>query len=55
MDDPAETGAGGVKHALAETVMRRSDEAGIGFPYPRTELVGSLGVNQIGRDATADD
>ncbi|TKX59623.1 mechanosensitive ion channel family protein [Halorubrum sp. SS7] len=53
--DPAETGAGGVKHALTETVMRRFDEADIGFPYPHTELVGSLDVNQIGRDATADD
>jgi small-conductance mechanosensitive channel len=53
--DPAETGAGGVKHALTENVMHRFDEAGIGFPYPHTELVGSLDVTQVGRGATADD
>jgi small-conductance mechanosensitive channel len=53
--DPAETGAGGVKHALTETVMHRFDEADIGFPYPHTELVGSLDVNQVGQGAMADD
>jgi small-conductance mechanosensitive channel len=53
--NPRETGAGGVKHKLTENVMDRFDEAGIGFPYPHTELVGELDVNQTDTSAVADD
>jgi small-conductance mechanosensitive channel len=53
--NPQETGAGGVKHKFTETVMDRFDEADIGFPYPHTEVVGSLDVNQVEPSAVADD
>ena len=53
--DPVETGAGGVKHELIERVMHRFDEAEIGFPYPHTELVGSLDVHRTEQGAVADD
>ncbi|MDS0258104.1 mechanosensitive ion channel family protein [Haloarcula sp. S1CR25-12] len=53
--NPQETGAGGVKHQLTESVMDRFDEADIGFPYPHTEVVGSLDVNQTETSAVADD
>ena len=53
--DPQETGAGGVKHKLTENVMDRFDEADIGFPYPHTEVVGNLNVNQTDGGAVADD
>ncbi|MBX0285900.1 mechanosensitive ion channel family protein [Haloarcula salinisoli] len=53
--NPQETGAGGVKHKFTETVMDRFDEADIGFPYPHTEVVGSLDVNQTESSAVADD
>ncbi|GAB7093214.1 mechanosensitive ion channel [Halolamina litorea] len=53
--NPKETGAGGVIHELTEKVKGRFDEAGIGFPYPHTELVGSLSVEQPDRSALADD
>jgi len=53
--NPQETGAGGVKHKLTENVMDRFDEADIGFPYPHTEVVGSLDVNQTEPSAVADD
>lgn len=43
--NPQETGAGGVKHTLGEAVKTRFDEAGIGMPYPHTEIVGSLSVD----------
>ena len=43
--DPAETGAGGVKHKLVENVKRRFDAEGIGMPYPYTELTGEINVN----------
>ena len=43
--DPAETGAGGVKHTLVENVKRRFDAEGIGMPYPYTELTGEIDVN----------
>jgi len=48
--DPAETGAGGVKHKLVENVKRRFDAEGIGMPYPYTELTGEIDVNS--RDIT---
>ena len=53
--NPQETGAGGVKHKLTENVMDRFDEADIGFPYPHTEVVGELDVNQTDASAVADD
>jgi len=53
--NPKETGAGGVKHKFTESVMERFDDAGIGFPYPHTEIVGSLDVNQTEASAVADD
>jgi len=53
--DPQETGAGGVKHKFTETVMERFDEADIGFPYPHTQVVGELDVNQTEASAVADD
>ncbi|MFC6755960.1 MULTISPECIES: mechanosensitive ion channel family protein [Haloarcula] len=53
--NPRETGAGGVKHKFTETVMDRFDDAGIGFPYPHTEVVGSLDVQQTEASAVADD
>ncbi|WP_240625301.1 mechanosensitive ion channel family protein [Halonotius pteroides] len=43
--DPAETGAGGVKHTLVENVKRRFDAEGIGMPYPYTELTGEIDIN----------
>lgn len=43
--DPAETGAGGVKHELVENVKHRFDAEGIGMPYPYTELTGEINVN----------
>ena len=43
--NPAETGAGGVKHTLVENVKRRFDVEGIGMPYPYTELTGEIDVN----------
>jgi Small-conductance mechanosensitive channel len=43
--DPAETGAGGVKHELVENVKRRFDAEEIGMPYPYTELTGEINVN----------
>jgi small-conductance mechanosensitive channel len=52
--NPQETGAGGIKHKLNENVMARFDEADIGFPYPHTEIVGSLDVNRTD-GAPADD
>jgi small-conductance mechanosensitive channel len=52
--DPQQTGAGGVKHKLNENVMERFNEADIGFPYPHTEVVGSLDVNRTD-GAPADD
>ncbi|MFC7042002.1 mechanosensitive ion channel family protein [Halonotius sp. GCM10025705] len=48
--DPAQTGAGGVKHKLVENVKRRFDAEGIGMPYPYTELTGEIDVNS--RDIT---
>jgi small-conductance mechanosensitive channel len=54
--DPAETGAGGVKHKLVENVKRRFDAEGIGMPYPYTELTGEIDVNSRDVDAApADD
>ena len=53
--NPQETGAGGVKHKFTETVMDRFDEADIGFPYPHTQVVGELDVNQHDAGAVADD
>lgn len=53
--NPQETGAGGVKHKFTETVRERFNEADIGFPYPHTEVVGSLDVNQTDASAVADD
>ena len=55
--DPAETGAGGVKHTLVENVKRRFDEEGIGMPYPYTELTGEIDINSrdITNAAPADD
>jgi len=53
--NPKETGAGGVQHKFTESVMERFDDAGIGFPYPHTEIVGSLDVNQTEASAVADD
>jgi len=53
--NPQETGAGGVKHKFTETVMDRFDEADIGFPYPHTEVVGSLDVTQTETSAVAND
>ncbi|WP_262176037.1 mechanosensitive ion channel family protein [Haloarcula laminariae] len=53
--NPQETGAGGVKHKLTESVMDRFDEADIGFPYPHTQVVGELDVNQRDAGAVADD
>ena len=52
--NPQETGAGGIKHALNENIMARFDEADIGFPYPHTEIVGSLDVDRTDA-ASADD
>jgi small-conductance mechanosensitive channel len=52
--NPQETGAGGVKHKFTETVLDRFDEAGIGFPYPHTEIVGSLDVHQTEWTAIGD-
>jgi small-conductance mechanosensitive channel len=52
--NPQETGAGGVKHRLTETVKERFDEEGIGFPYNYTEITGSLDVNRS-EGAQADD
>jgi small-conductance mechanosensitive channel len=43
--NPAETGAGGVKHKLIEGVKNSFDDNGIGMPYPYTELVGEISVN----------
>jgi Small-conductance mechanosensitive channel len=43
--DPAETGAGGIKHQLAESVKHRFDDEGIGMPYPYTELTGQVDIN----------
>lgn len=48
--DPAETGAGGVKHQLVENVKHRFDAEGIGMPYPYTEVTGEINVNN--RDIT---
>lgn len=45
--DPAETGAGGVVHALLEDVKARFDAAGVGMPYPYTELTGTIGVESL--------
>ncbi|PSP25929.1 mechanosensitive ion channel protein [Halobacteriales archaeon QH_10_67_22] len=55
--DPAETGAGGVKHAWVEAVKGHFDDQGIGMPYPYTELTGSIEVetSEKGTDAVADD
>jgi len=53
--NPKETGAAGVKHKLTENVMDRFDEADIGFPYPHTEVVGSLDINRTEQSAVADD
>ena len=54
--DPAETGAGGVKHTLVENVKRRFDAEGIGMPYPYTELTGEIDVNSRDIETTpADD
>jgi len=53
--NPQETGARGVKHTLTENVMDRFDEADIGFPYPHTEVVGQLDVDQTEASAVADD
>ena len=54
--NPQETGAGGVKHKFTESVMHRFDEADIGFPYPHTQVVGELNVNQTTESgAVADD
>lgn len=44
--NPKETGAGGIKHRLNENIMARFDEADIGFPYPHTQIVGSLDVDR---------
>jgi len=52
--NPQETGAGGVKHKFTETIKTRFDEEGIGFPYPYTELTGSLDIRQ-NESALADD
>lgn len=52
--NPQETGAGAIKHALNENIMARFDEADIGFPYPHTEIVGSLDVDRTDA-ASADD
>jgi small-conductance mechanosensitive channel len=53
--DPKETGAGGVGHELTENVMGRFEEAAISFPYPHTQVVGSLDVQQTEPQAVADD
>ena len=53
--NPQETGAGGIKHKLNEAVKTRFDAEGVGMPYPYTELVGSLEVNQTEQSAVADD
>ncbi|MFC5365599.1 mechanosensitive ion channel family protein [Salinirubrum litoreum] len=45
--DPAETGAGGVTHALLEDVKARFDAEGVGMPYPYTELTGTIGVESL--------
>jgi small-conductance mechanosensitive channel len=45
--NPQETGAGGVKHELVESVKQRFDAEGIGMPYSYTELTGSIEVEQI--------
>ena len=52
--NPQETGAGAIKYALNENIMARFDEADIGFPYPHTEIVGSLDVDRTDA-ASADD
>ncbi len=55
--DPAETGAGGVKHDLVEAVKHRFDDEGIGMPYPYTELTGQVDINShdVTDAAPADD
>jgi len=53
--DPSETGAGGVTHELTENILHRFEEADIGFPYPHTEIVGSLDIDQPAGSAVADD
>ncbi|PSP83609.1 mechanosensitive ion channel protein [Halobacteriales archaeon QS_6_64_34] len=53
--NPQETGAGGVKHKFTENVMDRFDEADIGFPYPHTQVVGELDINQMETSTVADD
>ena len=45
--DPAETSAGGVKHALVENVKQRFDAEGIGMPYSYTELTGGIEVEGV--------
>jgi Small-conductance mechanosensitive channel len=45
--DPAETSAGGVKHALVENVKQRFDAEDIGMPYSYTELTGGIEVEAV--------
>ena len=45
--DPAETSAGGVKHALVENVKQRFDAEDIGMPYSYTELTGGIEVEGV--------
>ena len=52
--NPQETGAGGIKHKLTESVKARFDEEGIGFPYNYTEITGSIAVDDA-RQQPADD
>lgn len=40
-----------MKNELVERVKHRSDEAGVGMPYPHRELVGSLSVESTGPDS----
>jgi len=53
--DPRETSAPGVKHAFNEAVKNHFDAEDVGMPYPHTEVVGSLDVNQTEPSAVADD
>ncbi|MFW6321461.1 MAG: mechanosensitive ion channel family protein [Halohasta sp.] len=53
--NPKETGAGGVKATWVETVKNRFDDAGIGIPYPNTELSGTISVESLPETTIADD
>jgi small-conductance mechanosensitive channel len=52
--DPRETSPGGTRAAFVEAVKTRFDAAGVGMPYPHTELVGTIGVESASEPPTDD-